>query len=145
MPLDVSFEWFARDTLNDVARKVGAIIGVCRNASRSSHTRRHPALKFFSQRMQLARIIDEQQTSYLIEARAVSHEIVQSDRGALARRDLEIEVGVNVRIEVEFALLDQLHHSRPGKQFGHRPWSEQGTFGVDRLALAYIRIPITLL
>jgi hypothetical protein len=46
----------------------------------------------------------------------VNHQIVHRDRPAARRRNLEIEIAIDIGIKVDFARLDLLHHGRPGKQ-----------------------------
>jgi hypothetical protein len=48
----------------------------------------------------------------------------------------------HVGIEIEFALLDQLHHGRPGEEFAHRSDSEERPRWIDRLPAFDIRIAV---
>ncbi len=51
----------------------------------------------------------------------------------VGRRDLEVlQVGVDVGVEVELALLDELHDRRPGEQLGDRAGPEQRLVRHDR-------------
>ena len=79
-------------------------------------------------------VVDEVPNGFL-EAGRMRHDVAHRDRLAVARRNLEIEVGVDVRVEVDLALLDQLHDRGPGEQLGHRAGAEQRGFGRYRRAL----------
>ena len=59
--------------------------------------------------------------------------------------ELEVlQIGVHVRIEIELALLDQLHHRGPGEQLRRRAWPEQRLFRIDRNAFLDVRVAVTL-
>jgi hypothetical protein len=75
----------------------------------------------------------------------VGHGIPQGDGLAEGRRDLEVEVGVDVLVQVELALLDQLHHRGPGEQFGDRAGPKQRAVGIDQLLSFEVGVAIALL
>ncbi len=62
------------------------------------------------------------------------HQIAQRDRLAEGRRNLEIEIGVDVGIEIELALAGELHHRRPGEELGDRAGAEQRALRIDQRA-----------
>ena len=70
----------------------------------------------------------------------MGHDLAQRDRLPLVRRNLEIEVGVDVLVEVELALFDLLHDRGPGDEFRHRSGAEQCPLGIDRRALVEVGI-----
>ena len=72
----------------------------------------------------------------LLKTRDVLHEIAHSHRLTVARRNLEIQVLIDVSVEVDLPQLDLLHHGGPGDQFRHRPRPEQRELGIDRRAFA---------
>ena len=67
----------------------------------------------------------------LLEARRMRHQIAHRDRLAVARRNGEIQILVHVRIEIELALLDQLHHCRPQERLGDRARTKQCGCRID--------------
>ena len=92
---------------------------------------------------QVFRIGNNQRANRFIEAGRVGHEIAQGDGFAVARRNLEIQIAVDVRVEVELALLDQLHHRRPGEQLGNRSGPEESALGIDRFAGRDVGVTVT--
>ena len=62
----------------------------------------------------------------------VLHDVAQRDRLAVAVGHVEIDVFVDVGIQIELALLDELHHRRPRDKFRHRTRAEQREFRIDR-------------
>ena len=60
------------------------------------------------------------------------HDVAQRDRFAERWRHLEIEVGIDVGVEIELALLDLLHDRRPGEELRDRARTEEGALGDDR-------------
>src|SRR3546814_8446239 len=82
----------------------------------------------------------KQKTAYELRISDWSSDVCSSDL-----RNLEIERGVDVLVEVELARLDLLHHRGPGKKLRHRTGAEQRCLGQDGRALGDIRIAITFL
>ena len=68
------------------------------------------------------------------------HELPHCHRLTLARRNLEIEVSVDVLIEVDLPLLDLLHYRSPSGQLRNRSGPEQGPLGIDRYPLGDIGV-----
>src|SRR5262249_47578564 len=57
------------------------------------------------------RMSGEHALHMFLEAGAMRQQTPQGDRDATrGRRNVEIEIGVDVAVEIELALLDQLHH-----------------------------------
>ena len=71
----------------------------------------------------------------LFEARRVGHDLAQRDGLAVVLRNLEIEIRVDVPIQVQLALLDQLHRCRPRDQLADRAGPEERAVGIDGRAL----------
>ena len=82
----------------------------------ATKTRRHP---LFEQRFETRglRILGHDVLGLLFEAGHVLHEVSHRDRLAFPQRYLEVEILIHVRVEVDLALLDELHHRRPGEEF----------------------------
>src|SRR6185437_2628136 len=80
----------------------------------------------------------------VLEPRRVRHQVAQCDRLAEARRDLEIEVAVDVAVQVELVLLDQLHHRGPGEQLRDRADPEQRVCRRDRRAGLQVGIAVAV-
>ena len=57
----------------------------------------------------------------VLEARAMPQQAPQGDGNAALRRwDGEIEICVHVAVEIELALVHELHHGDAGEQLGDR-------------------------
>jgi hypothetical protein len=74
----------------------------------------------------------------------MGHQVAQGDRLGKCRRNLKVEVGVNADIQVQVALLDLLHHRRPGKELADRTDAEEGPFRIDGDALLDIGVAVAL-
>ena len=61
--------------------------------------------------------------------------LAQRDRLAVVVGNLEVEIRVDVRVEIQLALLDQLHRRRPGDQLADRTGPEQRAVRIDGRAL----------
>ena len=118
MPLDISVEGLARHALDDVSGQARAVIGIGRSRSRRVDPVGYPALQ---QRIELDIILlleGDQVLDRFLKARRMRHQVEHRHRLALVGRNLEIDVGVDVGIEVDLAGLDLLHQRGPGKQLG---------------------------
>ncbi len=93
-----------------------------------------------TQRYQLLGIEEDEVLRRLFEAGGVRHDLSQGGRLAVPQGHAEIEVLVDVLVEIELALLHQLHDRRPGEQLRHRARTKQRAFRVDALALLDIGI-----
>ena len=144
MLLDIGVERLTGYALHDVAGERGAIVGVGLRGACVEHPLGHPS---FQQDFEpgAVRILRYDALGLLLEACGVLHEVAHGDGFAVARRDLVVEVLVDVGIQVDLALLDLLHDRCPGEQLGDGPGSEKSLFRVDRRALRDIREPITAL
>ncbi len=92
------------------------------------------------------RVFGNQFLDLLLEARRVRHEVTHGDRLAVgARRNLEVEVLVDVGVEVDLALFDQLHDRGPGEQLRDRARTEQRLVRVDGQLLLDVRVAEALL
>ena len=69
------------------------------------------------------------------EPRRMGHELAQRDGLAVVVRNLEIEIRIDVAIQIQLALLDQLHRRRPRDQLADRAGPEQRALGIDGSAL----------
>ena len=56
--------------------------------------------------------------------------------------NLKIEILIHITVEIDLALLDELHHGSPRDELRHRPRTEQSQFRVDRRALLDVRVAI---
>ncbi len=57
----------------------------------------------------------------------------------------EVEIAVHIGIEIELALLDQLHHRGPGRQLRNGAGTKQRGGRIDRLARRHVGVAIALL
>jgi hypothetical protein len=65
------------------------------------------------------RILGYDALALLLEAGGVLHEVAHRDRFSFAPRNLKIEVLIHVSIEIDLALLDELHHRGPSEELRH--------------------------
>ena len=138
--LDIVVEWLTRHTRDDVAGQVQPVVRVGRNFPRRIDPIRD-AEHVIAQR--LRRVVAC--IGRLLEARRVRQQIAQSDRLAERRRNLEIQVFVDIAIQVELALLDQLHHSRRSESLRDRCNAHDTAPWIHRDAGRDIGIPVALL
>ncbi len=143
--VDVVVEGQAGHALDDVAGQRGRVVRVGRRGAGGEDAGRDPVLERLLQRGELCRVADDQRARGFLQARGVGHDVAQGDRRAVERRDLEVEVLVDVGVEVELALLDQLHDRGPGEELGDRARAEQRGFRIDRLAFLDVGIAETAL
>src|SRR5947208_1841933 len=65
-------------------------------------------------------------------------QILQRDRLAKSVGDFEVKVIVNVAIQIQLALLVQLHRGGPGKELRYRTWPKQCLFRRDGCLLRHV-------
>ncbi len=140
---DIGLERLAGDALHDVAGQGRAVVGIGGRRAGLVHPLGDPLLHRIGQGPHALGVGVDQVADRLLEAAGVGHQPAQGDRAVGAFRNLEIEVGVDVLVEVELALADQLHHRRPGEQLADRAGPEDGVGG-DRRLLRHVRIAIAL-
>ena len=93
------------------------------------------------------RIARHQAAHQLLEAAGVRHEVVQRDRLAecVRVRDRKIQVLRDVAVEIELALLDQLHHRRVRHELRDRARAKQRALRVDGPLGRDVGVTVTLL
>ena len=143
MAFDIFLERLARHALHDVARQRRAIVRIGRHFSRREHPLRHPAHQRLAQGHQVLGVGGEKILDRLLEARTMRHQIAHRDRLAVSGRNLEIEIGVDVGVEIDLVLLDKLHHRRPGKELGDGAGAEQCALRIDRRLRLHIGNAVT--
>ena len=72
-------------------------------------------------------------------------QVLEADRLGVGLGDVKIQIGLDVRLEVELALLDELHHGRRRERLSDRGDAEQVPVGIDRDALFEIREAVAFL
>src|ERR1700733_5714368 len=75
----------------------------------------------------------------------MSHQIPQRYRLRIRSGNFYVEIIIDIAIQVQLALLDQLHDRSPREQFGDRPRPEESPVGSDRCFLRNIGVAISLL
>src|SRR3546814_20079207 len=85
---------------------------VCSSDLRREHARGQRLLREVLQRHHRLGVAADQIADRFLEAGGVRHDVTQRDRLAVIGRNLEIEIGVDVLVEVELARLDLLHEDR---------------------------------
>ena len=73
----------------------------------------------------------------------MGHDVAHRDRFSLAPRNLEIEVLIHVGIQIDLALLDELHHCSPREELRRRTDPEHGPLRIDRPTCRDIRVAIS--
>ena len=96
----------------------------------------------FPERHDAISLLTDEPYQSLLESSRVRHDVTQRDGLTVARRNREIEVLVHVGIEIELALLHQLHYRCPGKELGDRPNPEKGVLRVHGFTRSDIGIPV---
>ena len=141
---DIIVERHARGALHDISCKRGPPIRISRCSARIENPVGYPTLEIGTQRQDRIGIKCDQILDRLFETSRVRHKLTHRDWLAVAGRDFEIEIFVDVRVEVDLALLNLLHHGRPGDQFRDRSWTEKRRCRVDRSSFSHIGIAIAL-
>ena len=139
---DVLLERHARGALDDVPRQCDAVVRVRGRALGHAHAARQvPAREFRERNRRRVRVAEIAQA--LVEAGAMREQLPQ--RGGLAERfgHGEIEVRVHVRVEVELALLDELHHGERSEQLADRRGTKERA-RIYRDALLDVREAVAL-
>ena len=117
MLVEVVVESLARHALDDVAGEAGRVVRVGGHRAGLEDADRHPALDGVAERDERGGILGDQLLDRFLEPGGVRHDVAHADRLAVrAGRNLEIEVLVDVGVEVDLALLDQLHDRGPGEE-----------------------------
>ena len=142
--LGVVFPGHAREVLDDQTRDTDAVIRVCGQRAGRPHTRRLMALQVVAQRRHPIGIANEQMPhGGIFVARRVRHQMRQSDGLGKGVGDLQVrQVAADVGIEVQLALLIELHDGRPGKDLGNGPRADQAALRLHRPTLLQIVMAI---
>ncbi len=85
---------------------------------------------------------DEEILDGFFEAGTMGHYVAQSGGFAERGRNLEIDVGVDVAVEVELALLDELHDAGPREEFRNRAGTKERVSRGDGNFLFVIGVPV---
>src|SRR6267378_4242473 len=78
----------------------------------------------------------------LFQSGTVSHDVTEGGGLAECGRYFEVDVTVDVAIEIQFSLLYELHHTRPGKEFGNGARAKQRVFRRDGNLLFVIGVAV---
>ena len=131
MPRNVRVERLARDALDDVAGEARAIVRISWSRSRRVYALGHPSLQEGVERYVIFLVKRDQVLDRFLETRRVRHQVEHSDGLTVIGRDFEVDVLVDVRVEIDFAELDLLHHRGPGEELGNRSGAEQRRCWID--------------
>ena len=141
---DIIVERLAADALDNIPRKCGGIIRISRRRARREDAVGQRERHLLFQRHHRLGIAADQIAHRFLKTRGVRHDVAHRDRLALIGRNLEIEIGVHILVEVDLARLDLLHHRGPGEQLRHRSRAEKRGLGQDRRALGDIGEAVAL-
>ncbi len=115
MFLDVLLVGLARHPRHNVACQHCMVVRVTRIAGRK-HPLRHIRDHEFAHRQQVLGIPSPTPEIPFFESRRMGHQVLEGDRLWIGIRDAKVEIGVDIRVQVQLALLDELHHRRPGER-----------------------------
>jgi len=130
--VEVVLEFLAADLLDDVPGQRHAVIRISGSGSRSENLLRG-----------LLRDIDIEVelvpgSVCLLESCGVGEKMPQRDVPREPPIDLHINVGADIGVEIEFSLLDELHHRNRRGNLRNRARAEQGPLRIHRLRLSTI-------
>ncbi len=143
--VDVALVRLAGDPLHDVAGQGGAVVRVRGNRTGGKQQRARVLLEISFRCLQAVWIQGDDVLQPLLEAAPVVHQVKEGDRLATRGRDFEVQVVIDIALQVEFALLDQLHDCRPGEEFGRRADPGHAPLRVHGDLLLDIRIAVARL
>ena len=110
------FERLTGNALHDIARDCGRVVRIGRNLTGRKDALWNVILDVILQAAHVLCVLDEQVLTSFFKARGVRHNVPQGDGLSERGWNLEIQVIVHVPVQIELALLDQLHHRGPGKE-----------------------------
>ncbi len=141
MPIEIGLERLARHPLDDVRGERGPPVRIGRRRAGGEDADRDVTLEVLAERQRILGVEIDDALGRLFEPAGVRHQLAHRHRAAVARRDLEVEIAVDVGVEVDLARLDLLHDRGPGEQLRHRARAEQRLLRIDRCSLVAIGVP----
>ena len=145
MLLDIVVEVLAGKTLHDIAGQRRAVIRIGGHFPGRKDARWQMRFDVVGEFHLRCRVVGDQILQRFLETGRMGHQVTHGDGLAVIRRNLEIQIGIDVVVEVDLALFDELHHRRPGEQLGDRARPEQGGRRVDRRACGSIGVSVAFL
>ncbi len=130
---------------DDVARQADAVVRVARNLARRKEPLRLISDEEVAQGHLPFRVGNDDVPAFLFETAGVGHQVAQGDGLAEGGADLEVEIAVDVGIEVELALLLELHNGNPCKELGDGREPENRRHRVDGSLLLLVGVSVALL
>src|SRR5216684_5932918 len=115
--LNVLVKWFAGYTLKNITGKRRRVVRIGWGRTRGKDSDRQMLFQVLVEWGKIPGISHEKLLGSFFEPRGVGHDIAQRNRFGISRRNLEIDVVVDVAIQVEFPQLDLLHDRSPIEQF----------------------------
>ena len=140
--VDIARVRLAADSLDNITGERGTVVGVRRNrpGGKQQGTRMLFQIDFL--RLQPLGIQGKDVLETLLKAAAVIHQIQQRDGLAAGRGDFEIQVVIDIAIQIELALLHQLHDRGPRKQLGRGADPGQDLLGVHGNLAGHIGVAV---
>src|SRR5207245_10244031 len=114
---DVLLKRFSTRTLDDVTRQANAVIRISWNQTWRKQSPWLILNQKFAQRRYFLGIDDDNFARFFFEAAGMSHQIAQSDRLSKRWMNMKVQICVRVSIEIEFAMLNRMHHRNTRKTF----------------------------
>jgi hypothetical protein len=137
--VEIVVELLARHALDDVGGQGRCVVRIGRRLARVEDALGHVVLQVVAEH-RLGLAVEDELLDHFLEAGRVGHQLPRRHRLAVARRNLEVEIGVDVGVQVDLAGLDLLHHRGPGEQLRDRAGPEQGLVGIDRRMLVAVGV-----
>jgi hypothetical protein len=149
--LHVVFERHAGDVRNDQARqrrgpvRVGGAQPLAARPDRADPGRHVPGQRLGERHDLVGAARHQVADAAVFQPDRVGEHVPERDRRGVGGGDLELgQVGVHVRVEIQLALLDELHHRRPGEELGDRPGPKEGLLRVHRRLVLHVRPAVAL-
>src|SRR6185369_7442025 len=102
--------------LHDIARKSDAVVGVSRNLAGREDSHRLVADQVVAYRHGLFRVGEDDVVDRFLKPSGMRHQVAQRYGLIECGTNLKIEIVVYVRVEIQPALLNQLHYGDPRKE-----------------------------
>ena len=144
--LNVSRELLPAHAFDHVPGQRVSMVRVSERPARRQHPWRHRLREVLTQRIDQRRQRRRQTQIAIVEPSRVGHDIGERHWLGVIRRDLELrEIRVHVGVEIDLALLGQLHHRRRGDELGNRRNTKARAVRIDRQPRANVGESVTRL
>ena len=134
-------ERLAGQPFHNIAGKRRRVVGIRRHLAGLKDLGRQMFHQIASQRAHFFFRRHKQLADRFLKPRRMRHDVAHRE----ARRNLEVQILVDVMIQIELALLNHLHHARPDKQLRDRAWPKERRIRTHALLRRHVGIAVALL